>query len=100
MGKKKSPHKLPNQEKNPELYLLLKKEGQGLQDKIAVAVKALSSITYTQDVKSSLFPATAGPLRLARYFMTIWETLSVKKLWLERQSEIIMKDFESNWQGQ
>lgn len=25
VGKKKSPHKLPNQEKNPELYLLLKK---------------------------------------------------------------------------
>ena len=26
MGKKKSPHKLPNQEKNPELYLLLKRQ--------------------------------------------------------------------------
>lgn len=36
-------------------------------------------------MKSSLFPTTAGPLRLARYFMTIWETLTVKKSWLERE---------------
>ena len=28
MGKKKSPHKLPNQEKNPELDVLLKKKAK------------------------------------------------------------------------
>lgn len=55
--------------KRSRMVSLVKKVGQGLHDKIAVAVKALTSGTYTQDMKSKLF-TSAGPLRTARYVMT------------------------------
>ena len=52
--------------KRSRMVSLVKKVGQGLRDKIAVAAKALASRTYTQDIKSKLFTTPAGPLRTAR----------------------------------
>ena len=49
--------------KRSRMVSLVKKVGQGLRDKIAVAAKALASRTYTQDIKSKLFTTPAGPLR-------------------------------------
>lgn len=69
--------------KKSRMISLVKKVGQGLRDKFAVAVKALTSKTYTQEVKSSLFTTPAGPLRSARYLMTPLQPFSVKKSALE-----------------
>ena len=72
---------------------LVKKVGQGLWDKIAVAVKALTRRTYTQDVKSKLFTTPAGPVRTARYLMMPFAPLSAKKLSLGwRQSLYYLYD--------
>ena len=49
---------------------LVRKAGNNLKEKFSVAVKALTSRTYTQDVKSFLFNTPSGPLRSARYVMT------------------------------
>ncbi|CAH3160677.1 unnamed protein product [Porites evermanni] len=79
--------------KRSRMVSLVKKVGQGLRDKIAVAVKALTSRTYTQDIKSKLFTTPAGPLRTARYVMTPLEPFSVKKSSLEwRQSSYYIYD--------
>lgn len=69
--------------KKSRVMSLVKKVGQGLRDKFSVAVRALTSRTYTQDVRSSLFTTPAGPLRSARYVMTPLEPFSVKKASLE-----------------
>ena len=69
--------------KKSRVVSLVKKVGQGIRDKITVAVKALTSKTYTQEVKSSLFTTPAGPLRSARYLMTPLQPFSVKKSALE-----------------
>ena len=75
--------KLVQPNKKSRMVSLVKKVGQGIRNKIAVAVKALTSRTYTQEVPSSLFTTPAGPLRSARYIMTPLEPFSVKKASLE-----------------
>lgn len=69
--------------KKSRVISLVKKVGQDIRNKIAVAVRALTSRTYTQEVPSSLFTTPAGPLRSARYIMTPVEPFSVKKSALE-----------------
>lgn len=69
--------------KKSRVVSLVKKVGQGIREKLAVAVKALTTRTYSQEVKSSLFTTPAGPLRSARYIMTPLEPFSVKKSTLE-----------------
>lgn len=49
---------------------LVRKVGNTVKQKLNVALKALTSRTYLQDVKSTLFTTLAGPLRSARYIMT------------------------------
>ncbi len=56
--------------KRSKIVSLVRKAGNNLKEKFSVAVKALTSRTYTQDVKSFLFTTPAGPLRSARYVMT------------------------------
>ena len=62
---------------------IVRKAGNNLKEKISVAVKALTSRTYTQDVKSYLFTTPAGPLRSARYLMTPLVPFSAVKSSLE-----------------
>ncbi|KAJ7391759.1 hypothetical protein OS493_016046 [Desmophyllum pertusum] len=50
-----------------------------LKEKLSVAVRALTSRTYRQDIKSFLFTTPAGPLRSARYMMTPLEPFSAIK---------------------
>ena len=49
---------------------LVRKIGNTVKQKLNLALKALTSRTYLQDVKSTLFTTLAGPLRSARYIMT------------------------------
>lgn len=69
--------------KKSRIVSLIQKAGHNLKGKIAVAVKALTSRTYSQDVKSFLFTTPAGPLRSARYIMTPAEPFSAVKSALE-----------------
>ena len=69
--------------KKSRIVSLVQKAGHNLKEKIAVAVKALTSRTYSQDVKSFLFTTPAGPLRSARYIMTPVEPFSAVKSSLE-----------------
>jgi len=69
--------------KKSRIVSLVQKAGHNLKQKIAVAVKALTSRTYSQDVKSFLFTTPAGPLRSARYIMTPAEPFSAAKSSLE-----------------
>ena len=69
--------------KKSRIVSLVQKAGHNLKEKIAVAVKALTSRTYSQDVKSFLFTTPAGPLRSARYIMTPAEPFSAVKSSLE-----------------
>jgi len=69
--------------KKSRIVSLVQKAGNNLKEKIAVAVKALTSRTYSQDVKSFLFTTPAGPLRSARYIMTPAEPFSAVKSSLE-----------------
>jgi len=79
--------------KKSRVVSLVKKVGQGIREKLAVAVKALTTRTYTQEVRSSLFTTPAGPLRSARYIMTPLEPFSVKKSALEwRQNSYYVYD--------
>lgn len=58
---------------------LVCKAGNSLKEKLSVAVRALTSRTYRQDIKSFLFTTPAGPLRSARYMMTPLEPFSAIK---------------------
>lgn len=76
-------NQLAQPSKKSRMVSLVKKVGQGIRNTIAVAVKALTSRTYTQEVPSFLFTTPAGPLRSARYIMTPLEPFSVRKASLE-----------------
>lgn len=69
--------------KKSRIVSLVQKAGHSLKEKIAVAVKALTSQTYSQDVKSFLFTTPAGPLRSSRYIMTPVAPFSAAKSSLE-----------------
>lgn len=69
--------------KRSKIVSLVRKAGNNLKEKFSVAVKALTSRTYTQDVKSFLFTTPAGPLRSARYVMTPLVPFSAVKSSLE-----------------
>ena len=64
---------------------LVRKVGNPVKQKFNVALKALTSRTYSQDVKSVLYTTPAGPLRSARYIMTPAVPYSTAKLSLEWQ---------------
>ena len=48
---------------------LVRKVGNTVKQKLNVALKALTSRTYSQDVKSTSLTTPAGPLRSTRYIM-------------------------------
>ncbi|XP_022798507.1 uncharacterized protein LOC111336649, partial [Stylophora pistillata] len=62
---------------------LVRKVGDTVKQKLNVALKALTSRTYSQDVKSILFTTPAGPMRSARYIMTPAVPFSAAKSSLE-----------------
>ncbi|PFX20621.1 putative RNA-directed DNA polymerase from transposon X-element, partial [Stylophora pistillata] len=77
---------------------LVRKVGDTVKQKLNVALKALTSRTYSQDVKSILFTTPAGPMRSARYIMTPAVPFSAAKSSLEWRMNIFKRKRDSKEQ--
>ncbi|XP_068671492.1 schlafen-like protein 1 [Montipora foliosa] len=69
--------------KRSRVVSLVKKVGENIRSKIVLAVKTLTSKSYSHPIPSKLFTTPAGPLRSARYVMTPLEPFSVKRSAIE-----------------